>query len=105
MPDRSEGDWSFWRDKVDGTRSDLIWNSYLDYDELPKLLNPETGFVQNANDVPWTATYPLLFDSKEYSASMSPQLEEYPTSFRAQRAINLIKDDESVTFEELVTTS
>ncbi|MFA6643333.1 MAG: acylase [Bacteroidales bacterium] len=102
VPDRSEGDWSFWRDKVDGTRSDLIWNSYLDYDELPKLLNPETGFVQNANDVPWTATYPLLFDSKEYSASMSPQLEEYPTSFRAQRAINLIKDDESVTFEELV---
>lgn len=102
VPERTEGDWTFWDGKVDGTRSELIWNSYLDYDELPKLFNPETGFVQNANDSPWTATYPLLFNSEDYPASMSPQPEEYPTSFRAQRAVNLIKDDDSISFEELV---
>src|SRR5690554_1077489 len=102
VPDRSEGDWKFWNDKVDGTRSDLIWHSYHDYGDLPKLFNPETGFVQNANDAPWTATYPLMLNSEDYPAYMSPEPEELPASFRAQRAINLIKDDDSISFEELV---
>ncbi|MDD2590742.1 MAG: acylase [Fermentimonas sp.] len=102
VPERSEGDWKFWNDKVDGTRSDLIWHSYHDYGDLPKLFNPETGFVQNANDAPWTATYPLMLNSEDYPAYMSPKPEELPASFRAQRAINLIKDDDSISFEELV---
>jgi acyl-homoserine-lactone acylase len=102
VPERSEGDWKFWNDKVDGTRSDLIWHSYHDYGDLPKLFNPETGFVQNANDAPWTATYPLMLNSEDYPAYMSPEPEELPASFRAQRAINLIKDDDSISFEELV---
>jgi acyl-homoserine-lactone acylase len=102
VPEMSEGDWKFWNDKVDGTRSDLIWHSYHDYGDLPKLFNPETGFVQNANDAPWTATYPLMLNSEDYPAYMSPEPEELPASFRAQRAINLIKDDDSISFEELV---
>ena len=102
VPERSEGDWKFWNDKVDGTRSDLIWHSYHDYGDLTKLFNPETGFVQNANDAPWTATYPLMLNSEDYPAYMSPEPEELPASFRAQRAINLIKDDDSISFEELV---
>ncbi len=102
VPERSEGDWKFWNDKVDGTRSDLIWHSYHDYGDLPKLFNPDTGFVQNANDAPWTATYPLMLNSEDYPAYMSPKPEELPASFRAQRAINLIKDDDSISFEELV---
>lgn len=102
VPEMSEGDWKFWNDKVDGTRSDLIWHSYHDYGDLPKLFNPETGFVQNANDAPWTATYPLMLNSEDYPAYMSPKPEELPASFRAQRAINLIKDDDSISFEELV---
>jgi acyl-homoserine-lactone acylase len=102
VPERSEGDWKFWNDKVDGTRSDLIWHSYHDYGDLPKLFNPETGFVQNANDAPWTATYPLMLNSEDNPAYMSPEPEELPASFRAQRAINLIKDDDSISFEELV---
>ena len=102
VPERSEGDWKFWNDKVDGTRSDLIWHSYHDYGDLPQLFNPETGFVQNANDAPWTATYPLMLNSGDYPAYMSPEPEELPASFRAQRAINLIKDDDSISFEELV---
>lgn len=102
VPERSEGDWKFWNDKVDSTRSDLIWHSYHDYGDLPKLFNPDTGFVQNANDAPWTATYPLMLNSEDYPAYMSPKPEELPASFRAQRAINLIKDDDSISFEELV---
>lgn len=102
IPVRKEGDWSFWNGKVDGSRSDLIWNSYHNLDDLPKLVNPETGFVQNANDAPWTSTYPVLLNPDDFAPYMSPKPEERPTSFRAQRAINLIKDDDSISFEELV---
>lgn len=100
VPQRSEGNWDFWNRTVDGTQSKYIWNKYHDYDDLPKLINPSTGFVQNANDPPWTATYPLLFDPEDYPSYFSPK--ERPITLRPQRAINLVKDDASISFEELV---
>ena len=102
VPVRNEGDWSFWKENIDGTRSDLIWTSYHNYDELPKIINPETGFIQNANDAPWTATYPVILNYTDFPSYMSPKPEQLPTSFRAQRAINLIKGDSSISFNELV---
>lgn len=100
VPVRSEGDWVFWNGTVDGTQSKYIWNRYHDYDDLPKLINPSSGFVQNANDPPWTSTYPLLLDFEDFPPYMSP--EDMPVSLRAQRAVNLIKDDASISFDELV---
>ena len=102
VPVREEGDWIFWQRKIDGTRSDLIWSDYHNIDELPKIINPESGFVQNANDAPWTATYPVILNSNNFPSYMSPKLELLPTSFRAQRAINMIKEDSSISFRELV---
>ena len=102
IPVREKGNWSFWNRKIDGTKSELIWDSYHEYSDLPKLFNPETGYVQNANDAPWTATYPVLLDNKDYPVYISPSPHNTQTSFRAQRAINLIKDDDSITFERLV---
>ena len=102
IPARDEGNWSFWDGIVDGTRSDLIWDGYHSFEDLPVLVNPETGFVQNANDAPWTSTYPVLLNPDEYPSYMSPQPEELPTSMRAQRAINLIKNDNSISFDELI---
>ena len=102
VPVRDEGDWLFWRSTIDGTRSDLIWKDYHNYNELPKILNPETGFVQNANDAPWTATYPVMLNSTDFPSYISPEPQQSATSFRAQRAINMIKGDSSISFKELV---
>ena len=102
VPQRLEGNWSFWNSIVDGTRTDLIWDTYHEIDNLPRVINPESGFVQNANDAPWTSTYPIDLDFEDFPAYMSPKPNEFPTSLRAQRAINLIKDDNSISFEELV---
>jgi acyl-homoserine-lactone acylase len=99
VPRRSEGNWAFWDATIDGSSSKHIWNQYHHYDELPKLLNPSTGFVQNANDPPWTSTYPVALDAKKFPSYMSPQV----MPLRPQRAVNMIKDDQSITFEELVT--
>ena len=98
VPKRTEGDWKFWTGTVDGRFSKYIWNQYHNYEELPKILNPSTGFVQNANDAPWTSTYPVVLKAENFPLYMAPK----STPLRPQRAINQIKDDASITFEELV---
>jgi acyl-homoserine-lactone acylase len=98
VPLRAEGDWKFWNGSVDGTSSRYIWIKIHPYKDLPKLFNPATGFVQNANDPPWTSTYPVALDPKKFPAYMSP-LE---MGFRPQRAVNMLKNDTSISFDELV---
>lgn len=98
VPKRIEGDWKFWNGTIDGRFSKYIWNSYHRYEELPKLFNPSTGFVQNANDAPWTSTYPVALKAENFPSYMAPK----STPLRPQRAIKQIKDDASITFEELV---
>ncbi len=53
-PDRRPG-WN-WQTDLPGDRSDLIWQSYLPYDAVPKLVDPEAGFIFNANNTPYSAT-------------------------------------------------
>ncbi|WP_128545871.1 acylase [Larkinella soli] len=99
VPKRSEGDWRFWMGAVDGTSSKYIWTETLPYKDLPAVFNPPTGFVQNANDAPWSSTYPAVLDPKAYAPYVSPV--GMPLRLRPQRAIHLVKDDASITFEEL----
>ena len=35
-------------------------------------MNPATGFVQNANDPPWLATWPRALDPKSFPAYVAP---------------------------------
>ena len=98
VPKRTEGDWQFWNGTIDGRFSKYIWNKYHRYDELPKVFNPSTGFVQNANDAPWTCTYPGVLKAENYPSYMAPQV----MALRPQRAVNMIKDDHSITFDELI---
>ncbi|GAA4465500.1 acylase [Nibrella saemangeumensis] len=98
VPVRSEGNWAFWNNTVDGRSSKYIWNQYHQYEDLPRVLNPPAGFVQNANDAPWTSTYPMVLKPSDYPPYMAPQV----MTLRPQRAVNLIKDDASITFDELI---
>jgi acyl-homoserine-lactone acylase len=98
VPKRPEGDWKFWQGIVDGSQSKYVWKDYHTYDELPRLVNPATGFIQNANDSPWTSTYPTILKPENYPPYMAPQ----QVPLRPQRAINQLKDDHSITYDELV---
>ena len=55
IPDRPEDIEADWRNVLPGDRSDLIWNGAVSYDELPKLVNPASGWVYNSNNEPFTA--------------------------------------------------
>lgn len=97
VPIRPEGDWRFWHGAVDGTVSKYIWNATLPYDSLPQLLDPPTGFIQNANDPPWTCTYPPLLKAGRYPAWLSPN----GMALRPQRAVHLIRYDSAISLQSL----
>jgi len=99
VPKRPEGDFTYWRGTIDGTKSKLIWQETLNYDDLPKVLNPPTGFLQNANDPPWNCTWPSVLDPQKFYPYVAPQ----HMALRPQRAVNMIKNDSSISFDELIS--
>ncbi len=98
VPVRPEGDFSFWRGTINGSESKFIWNKIHPYADLPRLLNPESGFIQNCNDPPWTCTYPTVLNPDDYPAYFATGW----MSLRPQRAVNMIKDNPAVTFDQLI---
>jgi acyl-homoserine-lactone acylase len=98
VPVRSEGDYAFWHGTIDGSDSKFIWQQFHPYEDLPRVLNPPAGFIQNCNDPPWVCTYPPVLDRSKYPSYFAP----VGTYWRAQRAINMIKDNPSISFDQLV---
>jgi acyl-homoserine-lactone acylase len=98
MPIRSEGyDWSLY---LPGDTSKTLWNEYLPFDDLPQVLNPTAGFIQNANSSPLQTTLdPDNPSPEDYSPTMG--IETRMTN-RALRALELFGSDESITFEEFI---
>jgi acyl-homoserine-lactone acylase len=70
----------------------------LPYEKLPHVTDPPTGWLQNANDPPWTVTWPLGFDPDSFPPYLSPR----SMGFRPQRSAGMLLADSSVTFEELI---
>ena len=97
-PVRSCCDAAYWAGVVPGDSSGNLWNQTVPYEELPKLIDPRTGWLQNANDPPYTSTVPTLLDPARFPAWLSP----VGMHFRAQRSARMLAEDSSITFEELV---
>lgn len=98
VPKRSSGDWAYWDRVIPGGKSADVWTKVHDYADLPKVKNPKSGWLQNANDPPWTCTIPMVLNPKDYPDYMSP----ISMSFRPQRSARMLLEDESITFDELV---
>ncbi len=96
-PKRPPGDYD-WSGIVPGNSSETLWNNVHPYEELPRILNPESGWLQNANDPPWTTTFPREIDPNNYPDYMAPR----KMGFRAQRSARMLEEDDSISFTELV---
>lgn len=99
VPERSTDAWEYWDRVIPGGKSEDIWTSYHSYAELPKVKNPAQGWLQNANDPPWTSTIPKALNREDYPGYMAPDFMHY----RAQRSARMLMEDESITFDELVS--
>ncbi len=100
VPIRRRGDYAFWGGVVPGDTSDLIWDpaKIVPYDQLPKVIDPPTGWVQNSNDAPWTSTYPMLLDSSKFLPYLAPPVS---ITTRAQRGIRTLSPAKKMTFEDV----
>ena len=56
VPKRSGHDYQYWSRVVPGDTSETLWTDYLSFDELPKSIDPPSGWHQNANEPPWMMT-------------------------------------------------
>jgi acyl-homoserine-lactone acylase len=98
-PVRSRGDYRFWNGIVPGDDSSLIWSSKIvPYAELPKVIDPPTGWVQNCNDTPWTSAYPMLLDPAKFAPYIAP-----PSGLttRAQRSIRVLSQPGKISLADL----
>ena len=98
-PVRARGDHEFWGGVVPGDQSDLIWSDEIvPYDELPKVIDPPDGWVQNCNDSPWTCTYPILIDPEKFAPYVAAAPYLTP---RAQRSIRMLSESGKLTLADL----
>ncbi|HUR34062.1 MAG TPA: penicillin acylase family protein [Vicinamibacterales bacterium] len=87
LPVHPTGDYKYWQGVVPGDRSDLISSTIVPYDQIPKVFDPPTGWVQNSNDMPWTSVYPPMLDATRFAAGFAaPQ----GITQRAQRGIRIL---------------
>ncbi|MFB6232269.1 MAG: acylase [Salinibacter sp.] len=102
VPKRDRGDWAYWQGVVPGDTSATLWNSVHAYEELPRVVDPPSGWVQNANDPPFTSTFPRRVDPSEFPDYLAPQVPRPAARmFRPQRSIGMVAGDSSITFAEL----
>jgi penicillin amidase/acyl-homoserine-lactone acylase len=96
LPRRPAGfDWS---GVLPGDTSAALWREYLPFSELPQVLNPPSGFVQNCNSTPFRTT----------DGRGNPRPEEFDPSLgietqmtnRALRALEVYGADPSIGADE-----
>ncbi len=87
-----------WTQPLDGSNPETEWKGYHTIDELPQVLNPESGWIQNCNSSPFTTT-----------SSGNPVKEHYPSyiafgekdNHRARISRRILSSQDFFTFEDL----
>jgi penicillin amidase/acyl-homoserine-lactone acylase len=84
-----------WTQPLAGNVSATLWQTYLPFSDVPKVVAPGSGFVISANATPFQST----------SDPFNPREDAFPASMgietglsnRARRALSLIEADRSIT--------
>ncbi|MBT8097559.1 MAG: acylase [Woeseia sp.] len=84
---------------VDGSDPATDWQGLHSVDEIVTLLNPENGWIQNANSTPFTAAMEFSPKREDYPVYMAPD----PENFRGIHAQRVLEGIEDVTLDSLLT--
>lgn len=98
VPLRGKGDYDYWEGVVPGDSPATLWTRIHPYGDLPKVVDPPTRWLQNANDPPWTTTFPAAISPSKFPAYMSPRFMH----LRAQRSVRMMLADSRISFEEMI---
>lgn len=97
-PVRRVGNRTYWDGIVRGDSSSNLWTNLHPYADMPKTLDPRSGWVQNANDPPWWSTFPVAVRAVDFPDHLATR----EMLLRPQRSARMLAEDSSITFEELV---
>lgn len=98
VPVRGQTSFAQAQGPVRGDTSATLWRGVHGYDDLPRIVDPVAGFVQNSNSPPWFATRPTPLDTARFPAYLAPRW----VGMREQRALQMLAADSSITFDELL---
>ncbi|MCL6274201.1 penicillin acylase family protein [Muricauda sp. 2012CJ35-5] len=98
IPKREYGDHAEWSQILPASKEGALVEEYHTFEELPKLINPESGFVANSNNSPWTSTFPIALKEEDY-----PKYFAYPTfDLRSRRSLRMLLEKDKHSFEDLL---
>ncbi len=87
-----------WNSPVDGTTSATEWKGRHPFSELPQLLNPACGYVQNCNTSPFGTTHAQNPAREDFPAYMFEDADFQKR--RAQQSIKILSELTGCTFEQ-----
>jgi acyl-homoserine-lactone acylase len=99
-PVRPRGDRAYWAGIVPGDSLATLWTGLHSFEDMPLVVNPPTGWLQNTNDPPWWCTFPAALKPTDFPSYLAPR----SLGFRSQRSIRLLLEDSSLTFDEFVAS-
>lgn len=98
IPVRPLGDWSYWQGIIPGDTTKSLWTRTFAYKELPKVKDPANGWIQNANDPPWSCTFPNILKPGDFP----PYFSYRQVYTRPQRSINMLMADNKISLDEMI---
>lgn len=82
---------------VPGDTAKYVWSSVHPLADLPRLLDPPGGYIQNANNSPWWTSLRDRLDPSRYPAS----IERHPLALRPQRALQMLEARDTFSMEDV----
>lgn len=90
-----------WKKPVDGSDPATDWQGEHSLDQLPSVANPNSGFVFNVNNWPWTAAGP---DSPK-QAAFPRYMDSAGENPRGPNALRLLSGDRKFDLDGLIATA
>ena len=87
-----------WTKPVEGSDPATDWHGLLSVDETPHLLNPQSGWIYNSNDAPWSAAGPGSLKKEDFPV----YVETGGESARGLHAVKVFEGKKDFTLDSLI---
>jgi len=81
-----------------GVSSNNLWHSLLPLSRMPKVINPDTGYLQNANEPPWSSTLPSQLDPADFPQDIASAR----ISLRAASSLKILNARDKFSLENMI---
>ncbi len=100
IPQRPGGSYADWAGIIPPEEEGSMVSAYIPWENLPKLINPSSGFIANSNNSPFTSTFPFVKNTWGFPEYAYPG-EYIPFDFRAARSLRMITEKDKLSFEDV----